>query len=286
MQDWSKYIEVSYKEEALPELLEGGYRVVKDEYAFYGSRFITVQKDDITAHFVCVPYDMDDFLEKENSDEVYDLDDVDWWVDDVVENGKSFNDDYDYLELRITLEPIDNTTIENVIKESENKGFDKEQTFIAIVQPWMDAINRYLLWISNSTGSDGSAFLSNLRDEPDREDIMANLSRSSFMELCQEKQVECDFTISETELLKNLSGRQTVASFKVEDSELVIEETLNENERNKGQLVFYPNAKDRRFHLEMNAPICLRALVGYLKQMPELCRQMDEFAQVLKTYGI
>ena len=63
MQDWSKYIERPYTE---------------------------LQKDDINIQLVCDPEDMDDFEEKERSEEVFSLDDSEWIVEDVFENGESY----------------------------------------------------------------------------------------------------------------------------------------------------------------------------------------------------
>ena len=88
MQDWSKYIERPYKE-VLVELKAEGYQVV-DDGLFAGYRNTELQKDDIKIQLACVPVDMDDFEEKERSEEVFSLDDSEWVVEDVFENGESF----------------------------------------------------------------------------------------------------------------------------------------------------------------------------------------------------
>ena len=88
MQDWSKYIEMSYKE-VLAELIAEGYQVV-DDCLFAGYRNTELQKDDINIQLVCDPEDMDDFEEKERSEEVFSLDDSEWIVEDVFENGESY----------------------------------------------------------------------------------------------------------------------------------------------------------------------------------------------------
>ena len=49
----------------------------------------------------------------------------------------------------------------------------------------------------------------------------------------------------------------------------------------KDRLAIFPNAKDRRFQLQISGSIGLHALVGYLKQMPSLCQQMDKLAESL-----
>ena len=68
MQDWSNYIEMPYKE-VLAELKAEGYRVV-DDCLIAGYRNTELQKDDINIQLVCDPEDMDDFEEKERSEEV------------------------------------------------------------------------------------------------------------------------------------------------------------------------------------------------------------------------
>lgn len=88
MQDWSKYIERPYKE-VLAELKAEGYQVV-DDCLFAGYRNTELQKDDINIQLVCDPDDMEDFEEKERSEEVFSLDDSEWIVEDVFENGESY----------------------------------------------------------------------------------------------------------------------------------------------------------------------------------------------------
>ena len=88
MQDWSKYIEMPYKE-VLAELIAEGYQVV-DDCLFAGYRNTELQKDDINIQLVCDPEDMEDFEEKERSEEVFSLDDSEWVVEDVFENGESY----------------------------------------------------------------------------------------------------------------------------------------------------------------------------------------------------
>lgn len=74
MQDWSKYIERPYKE-VLAELKAEGYQVV-DDCLFAGYRNTELQKDDINIQLACNPIDMDDFEEKEKSEEVFSFDDI------------------------------------------------------------------------------------------------------------------------------------------------------------------------------------------------------------------
>ena len=86
MQDWSKYIERPIVE-ALPELEAEGYRVTSDECVNFGQRNIDMEKGDVVAEIVCVPYDYEEYQEGNIAPE-----DADWWVDDVFENGESYQE--------------------------------------------------------------------------------------------------------------------------------------------------------------------------------------------------
>ena len=86
MQDWSKYIERPIVE-ALPELEAEGYRVTSDECVIFGQRNIDIEKGDVAAEIVCVPYDFEEYQEGNIAPE-----DADWWVDDVFENGESYQE--------------------------------------------------------------------------------------------------------------------------------------------------------------------------------------------------
>jgi len=73
MQDWSKYIERPIAD-VLPELAAEDFRVANDECAISGFRIINIEKGDVSAEIVCV------------------LVDEEWWVDDVFENGESYQE--------------------------------------------------------------------------------------------------------------------------------------------------------------------------------------------------
>lgn len=194
-------------------------------------------------------------------------------------------------EDHITLDAIDEATMERIIKESESKGLDKEQTFKVLVEPWMKAIHDYLVQMTGKYKD--SVYMCNLRIEPKENENVAYLyGRSAkvtwgipplipFKKLCEEKQVEVNYLFSETHHLSAPIGRQTVASFSVEGSEIIIDEALYDIVRSKDRLLIFPNAKDRRFQLQISGSVGLHALVGYLKQMPALCQQMDKFAESL-----
>lgn len=80
------HIERPYSEVVM-ELKAEGYQVV-DDGLFAGYRNTEIQKDDIKIQLACAPVDMDDFDEKAKSEEEFSLDAVEWYVEDVYENGE------------------------------------------------------------------------------------------------------------------------------------------------------------------------------------------------------
>ena len=197
-------------------------------------------------------------------------------------------------EDHIMLDAIDEATVERIIKESEQKGLDKEQTFKVLVAPWMEAIHDYLAQMTSKYKD--FVYMFNLEIEPGVNGCSSSLfTRTAkynietgivpqvpFKKLCEERQLEVSYTFSKNSCLSCPSRRQTVACFTVEDSEIIIDEVLYDQLWHKDQLIIYPNAKDRRFQLQISGSIGLHALVGYLKQMPALCQQMNKFAESLK----
>ena len=196
-------------------------------------------------------------------------------------------------EEHIPLATIDEAAIENLIKECETKQLDKEQTFKVIVQPWMDSIRDYLLKMTNKY--DDQFFVCNLRITPTGNRYVRVYSRTAsfamarapqalFMEVCKEKQVEVDFSFSEPVRLNSPGRINTHGWFKVKEAALEMDETLFDIAPQKDMLVFFPHPKDRRFQFEINGQIGIRALVGYLKLMPELCRQMEELQKKIDRF--
>ena len=91
MQDWSKFIEQNYKGDVLPGLLEEGCQVVEDDLGVYGYRNAVLKKGDITIEVVCC-CDMEEFESMYNAEEEHGIDELDWWVLDIFENGESYNE--------------------------------------------------------------------------------------------------------------------------------------------------------------------------------------------------
>ena len=102
--------------------------------------------------------------------------------------------------------------------------------------------------------------------------------RTTFMELCEEKQVVGEYIIPAPTFLRDPGRQHTIASFKLGDSETIIDEMIYTSSFLKDTLTILPNAKERRFQLDINGSIGIHALVGYLKQMPTLCEKMNELA--------
>jgi hypothetical protein len=186
-------------------------------------------------------------------------------------------------EENIPLEPIDDTTIESSIAECSSKGLDCDNTFKAIVQPWMDAISNYFMLMSNKYDDRFS-----LKDfEIERISKFVPLYntvvrgfwyKKTVTEICEGKEVVGEIAITAAKFLSNPSREQAIACFKVGDSEMIMDEMIYSSFDLKNTLAIFPNARVRRFRLDIKGSIGIHALVGYLKQMPTLCEKMNELA--------
>lgn len=198
-------------------------------------------------------------------------------------------------EEHIPFATIEETVIENQIKECKTKQLDQEQTFKVIVQPWMDSIRDYLLKMTNKYND--QFYICNLRAEPKVKgglvQVYGRQAKVSFAlqapielfkEQCKEKQVEVECKFSETKNLSDPTRKNTHAWFKVKKTEVEVEETLFHFTPQKDILVLFPNSRDCRFQVEINGSIGFHALVGFLKLMPELCQQMDDLQKKIDRF--
>ena len=186
-------------------------------------------------------------------------------------------------EEQIPLDPIDDATIESIIAECGNKGIDSGNTFKAIVQPWMDAISNYFVLMSNKYDDRFS-----LKDfEIERISkfvplyntvVRVGWPKKTVTEFCEGKEVVGEMVITAAKFLSNPSREQAIACFKVGDSEMIMDEMIYSSIGLKNTLAIFPNARVRRFRLDIKGSIGIHALVGYLKLMPALCKKMDELA--------
>lgn len=186
-------------------------------------------------------------------------------------------------EENIPLEPIDDTAIESSIAECSSKGLDCDNTFKAIVQPWMDTIRDYLMLMTNKYDDRFS-----LKDfEIERISkfvplyntvVRVGWPKKTVTEFCEGKQVVGEYVIDAPKHFSDPVRRQTVACFKVGDSEMIMDEMIYSSFGLKNTLAIFPNARVRRFRLDIKGSIGIHALVGYLKLMPALCKKMDELA--------
>ena len=186
-------------------------------------------------------------------------------------------------EEQIPLDPIDDAAIESIIAECSNKGIDSGNTFKAIVHPWMDAISNYFMLMSNKYDDRFS-----LKDfEIERISKFVSLYntrvrgfwyKKTVTEICEGKEVVGEMVITASKFLSNPSRQQTIACFKVGDSEMIMDEMIYSSIGLKNTLAIFPNASVRRFRLDIKGSIGIHALVGYLKLMPALCKKMDELA--------
>ena len=185
-------------------------------------------------------------------------------------------------EEEIPLVPIDDATIESIIAECSNKGIDSGNTFKAIVQPWMDAISNYFMLMSNKY--DDRFSLKDFEIEriskfvPLYNTVVRGWPKKTVTEFCEGKEVVGEIVITATEFLSNPSREQASACFRVGDSEMIMDEMIYSSFGLKNTLAIFPNARVCRFRLDINGSIGIHALVGYLKQMPALCKKMDELA--------
>jgi hypothetical protein len=186
-------------------------------------------------------------------------------------------------EEQIPLDPIDDATIESIIAECGNKGIDSGNTFKAIVQPWMDAISNYFVLMSNKY--DDRFSLKDFEIERISEFVPLYNTRvrgfwykKTVTEICEGKEVVGEIAITASKLLSNPSREQAIACFRVGDAEMIMDEMIYSSFGLKDTLAIFPNARDRRFRLDINGSIGIHALVSYLKLMPVLCKKMDELA--------
>jgi hypothetical protein len=186
-------------------------------------------------------------------------------------------------EEQIPLDPIDDATIESIIAECGNKGIDSGNTFKAIVQPWMDAISNYFVLMSNKY--DDRFSLKDFEIERISEFVPLYNTRvrgfwykKTVTEICEGKEVVGEIAITAAKFLSNPSREQAIACFKVGDSEMIMDEMIYSSFHLKNTLAIFPNARVRRFRLDIKGSIGIHALVGYLKQMPTLCEKMNELA--------
>jgi hypothetical protein len=62
---------------------------------------------------------------------------------------------------------------------------------------------------------------------------------------------------------------------------MVIEERVFPKAPTKDTIAIFPYAKDRRFQITIQGYIGMRAIIGYLKQMPELSQKMKKLSESL-----
>ena len=187
-------------------------------------------------------------------------------------------------EEQIPLDPIDDAAIESIIAECGNKGIDSGNTFKAIVQPWMDAISNYFILMSNKY--DDRFSIKNFEIERISEFVPLYNTRvrgfwwykNTVTEICEGKEVVGEIVITASKFLSSPSREQKIACFRVGDAEMIMDEMIYSSIGLKDTLAIFPNARDRRFRLDINGSIGIHALVSYLKLMPALCKKMDELA--------
>ena len=174
-------------------------------------------------------------------------------------------------EEQIPLDPIDDATIESSVAECSSKGLDSGNTFKAIVQPWMDAISNYFMLMSNKY--DDRFSLKDFEIERISKFVPLYNTRvrgfwwykNTVTEICEGKEVVGEIAITASKFLSSPSREQKIACFRVGDAEMIMDEMIYSSFSLKDTLAIFPNARDRRFRLDINGSIGIHALVSYLK---------------------
>ncbi len=97
-----------------------------------------------------------------------------------------------------------------------------------------------------------------------------------FDDLCREMGVNVEYRIGKTIMLSDPSGERREGFFMVEGYVLYIEE-FRYYTSSKDKYIIYPYHQHSEYSFTLNGRLGLHALVGYLKQMPALCRQIDKY---------
>ena len=110
---------------------------------------------------------------------------------------------------------------------------------------------------------------------------MGHAPLEKFLKSCREEEIEMDLSASSPVYLKAPIGYMTTATFKVGDEEMVIEERVFPKAPIKDTIAIFPYAKDRSFQITIQGYIGMHAIIGYLKQMPELSQKMKKLSESL-----
>jgi hypothetical protein len=110
---------------------------------------------------------------------------------------------------------------------------------------------------------------------------LADLKRvGKFDELCREMDVNVEYRAGKYASFSDPSGERREGFFMVEGYVLYIEEFRYYTSA-KNKCIIYPYHQHPEYSFTLYGSLGLHALVGYLKQMPEVCRQIDKFTESL-----
>jgi hypothetical protein len=99
--------------------------------------------------------------------------------------------------------------------------------------------------------------------------------KEKFCELCKEMEVNVEFKIGDVVRLTYPSGERREAFFMVEGYVMYVEEFDYYNSTNK--YFIYPNRQHPEYSFALSGIIGLHALVGFLKQLPAICRHIENY---------
>jgi len=102
--------------------------------------------------------------------------------------------------------------------------------------------------------------------------------REKFHDLCNEMDISVEYEISDAVYFSYPCVERRDGLFKVDGYELYVEE-FRYNTYMKNKCLIYPYRQHSEYSFTLNGSLSINALVGYLKQMPSLCRQIDVFTK-------
>ena len=194
-------------------------------------------------------------------------------------------------ELKFYMKQMRINTIETLVLDEDHIALDDIDP--ANIQSWMDRIRDYFMRMTEKYQD--QVFIYNLGLKPKSPGKfvrcyggptkdgfrMGHAPLEKFLKSCREEEIEMDLSASSPVYLKAPIGYMTTATFKVGDEEMVIEERVFPKAPIKDTIAIFPYAKDRSFQITIQGYIGMHAIIGYLKQMPELSQKMKKLSESL-----
>ena len=150
---------------------------------------------------------------------------------------------------------------------------------------WMPTIENYFQMMKRRY-NDGIRFADLCKEHEEKQNPLVNnlfpgvkndprTPKEKFCELCKEMDVGVEFKIGDVVRLTEPSGERREAFFMVEGYVMYVEEFDYYNSTNK--YFIYPNRQHPEYSFALSGIIGLHALVGFLKQLPAICRHIENY---------